>query len=105
VTGFARKAYRNIARLYFFCPSCEHNWDVPKPSARLKASGYDEVTARLERTTLLDDSVSGRSALWSLTWASALVGGLSGNWGEDKCLDDEVCDQFETTDMLRYTTP
>jgi hypothetical protein len=46
-------AYRNIARLYFFCPSCEHTWNVPKPSTTLKAPGYDEVAARLERITYL----------------------------------------------------
>ena len=42
-------AYRNIARLYFSCPSCEHTGDLPKPSMSPKAFEYDEVAARLER--------------------------------------------------------
>jgi hypothetical protein len=49
-------AYRNIARLYFSCPSCEHTWDLPKPSMSPKASEYDEVAARLERITYLSEA-------------------------------------------------
>jgi hypothetical protein len=44
-------AYRNIAQLYFSCPSCEHTWDAPKPSTRRQMFKYDEVAVRLERIT------------------------------------------------------
>jgi hypothetical protein len=48
--------YRNIAQLYFSCPSCEHAWNAPKPPARRQMFTHDEVAVRLERITYLSEA-------------------------------------------------
>jgi hypothetical protein len=48
--------YRNIARLYFSCPSCEHTWDAPKPPVRLTMLEYNDVAARFERIKYLSEA-------------------------------------------------